>query len=77
VALARALVKRPRLILLDGVVGSASPADVALRAAIREALPKVALVYAAAVPEAAEGADAVVHIDAGGSLRYDQVKKGR
>jgi putative ABC transport system ATP-binding protein len=71
VALGRALLKRPRLIILDGVAGSASPADASLRAAIRGELPRAALVYAATSPEAAADADATVRIDGSGSVRYD------
>ncbi|HSF93601.1 MAG TPA: ABC transporter transmembrane domain-containing protein [Thermohalobaculum sp.] len=77
VALARAMLKQPRVILLDGVAGSALPADVALREAIRKDLPEAALVYAAAAPDAASDADAIVMIDANGTVRYDQSSKPR
>ena len=76
VALARALLKRPRLIILDGIGGSASPADAALRAAIRREVPEAAIVYAAANLDAAEEADQILMIDELGAARQETPKRG-
>lgn len=74
VALARALLKRPRLMILDGVAGSANPADTALRAAIRSELPDAMIVFAAASAEAGEGADLLVRVDSGGAVQCETPK---
>lgn len=68
VALIRALVKRPRLLVLDGVIGSASPADAALRAAIRDDLFETMIVYAASAEDACDGADLIARIGDDGAL---------
>jgi putative ABC transport system ATP-binding protein len=71
-ALVRALLKRPKLLILDGIGGSNDQGDIALRAMIRTELPGATIIFAAA-DGAVGGADLVVKIDEGGSLRSESV----
>jgi putative ABC transport system ATP-binding protein len=75
-ALVRALLKRPGLLILDGIAGSADPADIALRAIVRTELPDATIIFAA-TDGVAEDADLTVEIDANGSVRYDSVAPSR
>ncbi len=68
VALARALLKRPSVLILDGVGGGRTTADIELRRSIREILPEATLIFAAEHPEDAV-ADAVIEIDADSNAR--------
>ncbi|MGF1501933.1 MAG: ABC transporter transmembrane domain-containing protein [Paracoccaceae bacterium] len=69
-ALVRGLVKRPRALLLDGIAGADTPGDRALRVQLRAELPAEAImVYAAASPEAREGATRLAEVDDAGVLR--------
>jgi putative ABC transport system ATP-binding protein len=70
VALVRALLKRPQLVILDGVASGGGAGDRALRAVVRDELPQAAFVFAADDP-AIDDADLRVEIDAGGSVRYE------
>jgi putative ABC transport system ATP-binding protein len=72
VALVRGLIKRPRLLVLDGIAGSDSPADEALRAAIRAQLPDTTILYAAVEDKATEGSDLTAAIAEDGVLRLDK-----
>jgi putative ABC transport system ATP-binding protein len=74
IALARALLKRPLLLVLDGIAASSGEADVALRSALREYLPDSMIVYAAANTEAGDGADLLVTIDSSGGVRSEPGK---
>lgn len=74
VALGRALLKRPQLLILDGIAGSSAQSDVTLRAAVREYLPESMIVFAAANAEAGAQADLMVTIDAGGTARSERVR---
>ncbi len=68
VALVRAIIKRPNLLVLDGVAGSDNDADADLRRKIRAELQETTtILYAAAEDGAEAGADLVVDISAGGS----------
>ena len=70
--LARALIKRPTLIVLDGVAGGPSADEAALRAMVRETLPD-AIILVAAVDEAvAAEADRVLVIDDDGSVAEEK-----
>jgi ABC-type uncharacterized transport system fused permease/ATPase subunit len=75
-ALVRALLKRPGLLILDGIAGSATPADIALRAIIRAELPDATIIFAAA-DGVAEEAELTVEIDEDGSVRYDSAAPSR
>jgi ABC-type multidrug transport system fused ATPase/permease subunit len=68
VALARAMLKRPSLLVLDGVAGGRSPADAALRDRIRAALPETTLIFAVEHPEDV-AADCVIEIGDDGAAR--------
>ena len=46
IALVRAMMKNAPLLILDGIAGSESAADAALRRALREKLPDAAILYA-------------------------------
>jgi ABC-type transport system involved in cytochrome bd biosynthesis fused ATPase/permease subunit len=71
-ALVRAMLKRPRLLILDGIAASADPADLALRAAIRNELPEAAIVFA--TTDGATGdADLAIKIDDDGNVRAEAV----
>ncbi|MEO1273983.1 MAG: ABC transporter transmembrane domain-containing protein [Pseudomonadota bacterium] len=61
-ALVRAILKRPAILVMEGIGESAVEADAALRAAVFEALPETTILYVS-TDEAAEGADMVVRID--------------
>ena len=62
IGLARGLIKRPNLLILDSIAGSENENDTALRAAVRAAAPETTVIYAATEPEACEGADILVEI---------------
>ncbi|MEM7743697.1 MAG: ABC transporter transmembrane domain-containing protein [Pseudomonadota bacterium] len=68
IALVRGLMKRPHLLVLDGIAGAESEADADLRAAIREALPEATILYAAGKEEAAQGGDLVIRITENGTV---------
>ncbi|MEL6478219.1 MAG: ABC transporter ATP-binding protein/permease [Pseudomonadota bacterium] len=68
VALVRALIKRPRLLVLDGLAPGESVADQTLRADIRAELPGVTLIYAAASDKAAADADRLIAIEEHGAV---------
>ena len=67
-ALVRALLKRPPVLILDGIASGSDPADAALRETIRRELPESTIIFAA-VDGAAEDADTVIRIDASGNAR--------
>ena len=54
IALVRGMIKRPGLVILDGIAGSDSPADADLRKVIRAELPDAAILYAALEEEATD-----------------------
>ncbi|MEM9139486.1 MAG: hypothetical protein AAGB15_06610, partial [Pseudomonadota bacterium] len=62
IGLIRAMVKRPSVLVLDGVAGSDNAVDAALRTAIRADLPEATVLYAAAEGGATTGADLVITI---------------
>ncbi len=70
-ALARAMLKRPSLVVLDGVAGGRSPADVALRESIRSELPEATLVVAVEHADDAD-ADCAIEIDDDGVAHLRQ-----
>jgi putative ABC transport system ATP-binding protein len=71
-ALVRALLKRPNLLILDGIAGGNDPGDIALRAMIRNELPDAAIVFASA--EGAVGdADMLIKIDEAGNARSEAI----
>jgi len=67
-ALARTLLSRPRFLILDGVAGSESEADEALRDTIRRLHPDLGVIYAAVSDAAAADADWVLLIDDEGRM---------
>ncbi|MEM9062858.1 MAG: ABC transporter transmembrane domain-containing protein [Pseudomonadota bacterium] len=69
IGLVRALIKRPELLILDGIAGTASKSDYALRFAILSSLPNATILYGAADEEAAERADLVIEISESGAVR--------
>jgi putative ABC transport system ATP-binding protein len=71
-ALVRALLKRPKLLILDGIAGGSDPADIALRAMIRHELPDATVIFAA-TDEVSADADLAIRIDAAGSVRSESV----
>ena len=71
VALVRALIKRPRLLVLDGIAGTDTPADAALRRSIRDGLPEATVLYAALEEGAVGGADMVARIAENGLVRCE------
>ncbi|MBY8974455.1 ABC transporter ATP-binding protein/permease [Rhodobacteraceae bacterium NNCM2] len=68
VALVRAIIKRPEILILDGVGGGDSPADAGLRRVVRKELPSATLIYAAANEVAADGADRTLGLDDEGQM---------
>jgi putative ABC transport system ATP-binding protein len=71
-ALVRAMLKRPRLLILDGIAASADPADLALRAAIRNELPEAAIIFATTDGSPSD-ADLAIKIDDDGNVRAEAV----
>ncbi len=70
VALVRALLKRPQLVILDGVAAGGGTADRALRGVVRAELPEAAFVFAADDPTV-DDMDLRVEIDPGGTAHAD------
>jgi putative ABC transport system ATP-binding protein len=68
IGLVRGLIKRPRLIVLDGIGGSDAEADARLRSSVRAEAPEATILYAALEPGAAEGADIVARIAPDGAV---------
>ena len=68
VALVRGLIKRPEILVLDGIAASDGEADRTLRSAIRSALPDATILYAAAEEGAVAGADRIARIDETGTV---------
>ncbi|MEM8699527.1 MAG: hypothetical protein AAGF44_10175, partial [Pseudomonadota bacterium] len=77
IALVRALIKRPRILVLDGVAAGETEGDRALRAAIRDELQGATLIYAANSAKAAADADRSVEIEENGTLRDPLLDGGR
>jgi putative ABC transport system ATP-binding protein len=75
-ALIRALLKRPRLLILDGIAGGGDPADIALRELIRAELPDAALVYAA-IDSVTEDVDTKIVIGSDGTARVETMEGPR
>ena len=73
VALVRALIKRPTLLVLDGIAGADTDADATLRSSIRDELPEATILYAALEEGAARGADMIARIAENGSVRCEDV----
>ena len=69
VALVRAVIKRPLILVLDGVAAGDSDSDAETRRTIRAELPDALIVYAANSDKAAQGADQVVEIEEDGTLK--------
>lgn len=72
IALVRALIKRPNLVILDGIAGSESAEDIALREVVRTELPDAAILYAATDEDAVEIADAVARIAKTGQVHCEK-----
>ncbi|MEM9100219.1 MAG: ABC transporter transmembrane domain-containing protein [Pseudomonadota bacterium] len=68
VALVRAVIKRPQILVLDGIAGGEGEADRELRQKVRAELPEATILYAAASEGATEGADRVLALDDTGRL---------
>ena len=62
IALVRAMIKQPQILVLDGIAGGDGEEDVRLRTAIRQDLPGATILYAALEDEAIQGADLVIRI---------------
>ena len=73
IGLVRAMIKRPHLLVLDGIASTDSGSDRALRFALLSALPETTVLYAAADADAADGADFLVQISDTGSVTVEQV----
>lgn len=71
IGLVRAMIKQPALLVIDGIAGSDSTADQALRSAILTTLPATTVLYAAADEDAARGADLIADIPDSGSVRLE------
>ena len=76
IGLVRGMIKRPRLMVLDGIAGTDSAVDKALRKAVREALPETTILYAALEDGAVEGADMIAEIADNGSVAYNARESG-
>ncbi len=72
VALVRALLKRPQLMILDGVASGAGEPDRGLRAVVREEQPEAAFVFAAD-DTSIDDADTRVEIEPNGTVQQEPV----
>ena len=70
----RALLKRPRFLILDGLAGGTDPGDAALRDVILAELPESCLIFAAADGYAGT-ADIQVTIGNDGTARAERPKR--
>lgn len=68
-ALTRGLLKRPRILIVDGVAGGPSPEDEAVRDAIREEMSDGTVVIAMTSEEPARSADHVIEIRDDGTAK--------
>ena len=68
IALVRGMIKRPNLLVLDGIAGSDSAADAGLRKAVCDQLPETTILYAAVEDGAVEGADMIAEIAENGNV---------
>jgi putative ABC transport system ATP-binding protein len=73
ISLVRALIKRPNLLVLDGIAGSDTPGDAALRRAVRAELPEATILYAALEEGAVCGADRVARITETGAVTCEDL----
>ncbi len=73
IGLVRALIKRPNLLVLDGIAGSDTPADAVLRRAVRAELPEATILYAALEEGAIAGAEKVARIAETGAVTYEGI----
>ncbi len=73
ISLVRALIKRPVLLVLDGMAGTDTPGDAALRRAVRAELPEATILYAALEAGAVTGAEKVARITETGAVTYEDV----
>ena len=71
IGLVRAMIKRPDILILDGIASSDSADDVALRKALRAELPETAILYAATEDAAVEIADTIAVIADSGQVRCE------
>ena len=71
IALVRALIKRPNLLVLDGIAGTDTSVDAALRRAVRDELPEATILYAALEEGAVLGAEKVARIAENGAVTYE------
>ena len=75
VALVRALIKRPSLLVLDGIAGADTPTDATLRRSIRHELRGATILYAALEDGAMRGADTVARIAENGLVACEHVTR--
>lgn len=68
IGLVRGMIKRPNLMVLDGIAGSDNATDTELRRAVRQQLPETTILYAATEEDAIRGADLVARIAENGSV---------
>ncbi len=68
IALVRGIIKRPRLMVLDGIGGADTEPDAALRRAVRAELPGTTILYAALEEGAVRGADMIARITDNGAV---------
>jgi putative ABC transport system ATP-binding protein len=75
VALVRALIKRPSLLVLDGIAGTNTAADASLRRSVRDELPEATILYAALEEGAVQGANVVARIAENGLVQCEEVAR--
>lgn len=68
IALVRGIIKRPKLMVLDGIGGADTEVDAALRRAVRAELPDATILYSALEAGAVKDADTVARITENGSV---------
>ena len=74
IGLVRALMKRPHLLVLDGIASTTSASDVELRKTVRGAVPDAMILYAVTEDGAEGGADLLVDIAENGSVRCEELR---
>lgn len=71
IGLARAIIKRAHLVVMDGIASGDNEADADLRARLRALMPDAIVLYAAAEEGATAGADQIVRIPETGTVRVE------
>lgn len=74
IALVRGIIKRPKLMVLDGIGGADTETDSALRRAVRAELPETTILYAALEEGAVREAEIIARINENGVVDVEMLR---